>query len=75
MAQINISHLTPLLQGLCERMTELKKAIKVITTLKKEIEALHLKVELTRDLWQKIEDLYQQEGWDSSKKPEEKNQS
>lgn len=35
MAQINISHLTPLLQGLCERMTELKKAIKVITTLKK----------------------------------------
>ena len=75
MTNVNISHLTPLLQGLSERMTELKKAIKVITTLKKDIETLHLNVELTREVWQKIEDLYQQEGWDPCKKPKEKNQS
>lgn len=59
MTNINISPLTPLLQGLSERIQDLKK----------EFESLHIKVELTRDIWKKIEELYQQEGWDPSQKP------
>lgn len=58
MDTVNISHLTPLLQGLSERIEELNRGF----------ETLYIKVELTRDLWKKIEELYQQEGWDPSQK-------
>ena len=58
MVDINISHLTALLQGLSDRIQDLHH----------EFEILYIKVELTLDLWKKIEELYQAEGWDPSQK-------
>ena len=46
------SHLSLLLEGLSERIRDLNR----------EFEHLYVKVELTLDLWRKIEKLSQQEG-------------
>lgn len=53
----DLSYLPSLIRGLTERMQDLRK----------DFETLYVKIQLTQDLWNKIEHLCQQEIKNSSK--------